>query len=467
MIGNDVVTSDNLAHWRMCRSAGTTVGPHEVVLTITSTSGIIFWVDFISYYSNVNPDLSGKSSQVGPGDGDLQFIGTGWRNDYGTNGDGGKSTSNNGDKMRLPFYGTLFHLFSYKSIMLALIRLVMLGSSVELLGYQNATMPRVPSIATWSIDGSRPVQVTIPPYVDNFRGLPSSNTRFRVNLFETASVTPGSHTLELTFLGNASTVPFSFDYLLVHHGNLSGSPGPSTGSPTPGSGDTSNPQGADPPSNKSKTISIVGGIVGGVVGIILIGLLVFFIRRRRKRQANAWGQRPIDEPWNPVASPYFTTGISPSSAGRPSGQYHYAPIAPSAAPQGMLVPHQQQQQQQQQAFGSYPTPAAPVHPQPIPSDVRNVGFTYNGTPQDPFYGVGAAQGVLPQTHGTAMQYPPSLRTEYSPYHDLSSDGASISTSAVTSSHPATHTSGESKLRLASGPPISPPAQLNPPPEYRE
>ena len=105
---NDVVTNDNVSHWRLCQSKATNVGPHEVVLSINSgTSGIIFWVDFISYYSSLNPDLSGKSSQVGPGDSDVRFIGSGWRNDYGTNGDAGKATYNNGDKLRVPFYGMI------------------------------------------------------------------------------------------------------------------------------------------------------------------------------------------------------------------------------------------------------------------------------------------------------------------------------------------------------------------------
>ena len=325
-------------------------------------------------------------------------------------------------------------------------------------------MPRVPSTATWSIDGSRPMEVTIPAYADGFRGLPSNTTRFRVNLFETASVPPGNHTLEITHLGSPSSVPFSFDYLIVHHGNLSNQPGTPTGTPNPGT--TNDGQGMDPHPKKSSTIPIVGGVVGGVVVLLLIGLLIFFWRKRQlRRQETAGGRKSIDEPWDPTG---------PTQVHR-IDQYQYTSITPNSAPHGIMQPLvAAPATSPQQAFSAYPTspPAAPL-PQPPPgagpADVRNVGFTAY---RDPYYnplaahGVSQAQAQTSQQPGITQYPPPPSRTEYSPYHDAS-DVASLTASAGSSSQPLSYASGGSKLRLASSGPTSPHSIVNPPPEYRE
>jgi hypothetical protein len=47
---------------------------------------------------------------------------------------------------------------------------------------------------------------------------------------------------------------------------------------------------ATPGDEKSNTGAIVGGVVGGVVGLAIIGLIIFFVLRKRRNQKPAEGE---------------------------------------------------------------------------------------------------------------------------------------------------------------------------------
>ena len=146
----------------------------------------------------------------------------------------------------------------------------------------------------------------IPPWVSSFRGIDANDTIFRLTVFTTPPVTPGHHTLEVINLGNASTVPLSIDYFVVHHGDVDAStatvtsPNINTNTNTntnTGVGaspkNSSNPSGstADPPSTTGGQKNNIGIIVGAAAGaLVLVAaavVLFFWIRKRRQAKAIA------------------------------------------------------------------------------------------------------------------------------------------------------------------------------------
>ena len=146
----------------------------------------------------------------------------------------------------------------------------------------------------------------MPAWVSGFRGLPANDSMWRQTVFSTPTVSPGYHTLEITNLGNASTVPLSIDYFLVYHGDVDAST--ATGTPpnintkaNTGSVTTRkspNPSGltSDEPPTQSGKKNNIGIIVGAVVGVLVLiaaaVFLFFWIRKRRKAKAlppsNEW-----------------------------------------------------------------------------------------------------------------------------------------------------------------------------------
>ena len=172
-------------------------------------------------------------------------------------------------------------------------------------------MSRIPSIATFSIDGGEETEFTLPIYSEGFRGLPSGSTRWRVPLLVTPPVPIGRHILSITHRGNASTVPLTVDSFIVAHsstgfGSEAGSlTGVGTGTAgitvtgtrdrTPsGSTTTSTSTGLGPGATKggsptgggSKSdIGLLVGIIVGVIVVFLILLVILLIYRRGQRRS--------------------------------------------------------------------------------------------------------------------------------------------------------------------------------------
>lgn len=121
----------------------------------------------------------------------------------------------------------------------------------------------------------------MPAWIPSFRGLDSNDSMFRETVFVTPQVTPGHHTLEVVNLGNASTVPFSIDYFLVHHGDVNANTATAT---RPIIGTNTNV--ALSPETTSGTQKNIGVIVGASVGALVVvaaaAFLFFWIRKRRR-----------------------------------------------------------------------------------------------------------------------------------------------------------------------------------------
>lgn len=147
------------------------------------------------------------------------------------------------------------------------------GTKLTWVAWTPSGYPTGLSQATYSIDNG--VATTF-----NITGLPAGfASMYNQHLFESPDLPPGDHTLTVTY--NGPSAPLVLDHLLIANGNIILPPGSGTGtegSPgsSPGSGSTVEKKG--PPT------AIIGGAVGGGVGLILIGVLVFILLRRRSKR---------------------------------------------------------------------------------------------------------------------------------------------------------------------------------------
>jgi hypothetical protein len=101
-------------------------------------------------------------------------------------------------------------------------------------------------------------------------------------------LSPGQHNLVVEYLGNSSTVPFSFSYF-IQQDEISSITSSSNSSPS-----SSIPTG----NHRTPTDAIIGGVIGGLVLISLLLALFFFNRRRNNRRF------PSPDVVNPFIFPY-------------------------------------------------------------------------------------------------------------------------------------------------------------------
>jgi len=154
-------------------------------------------------------------------------------------------------------------------------------------------MPRVAGSGAYSVDGGPLVNFVMPAWTPGFRGLNVNDSIFRHTIFITPPVSPGQHTLELTNLGDFTTVPLSIDYFLVHHGDVPATVTRPSTNTNPNTGvasvDSSNPSAlpSESQSSYAAQTSNVGIIVGAVVGVLVLlaGTTVFVYWIRKRRQA--------------------------------------------------------------------------------------------------------------------------------------------------------------------------------------
>ena len=214
-----------------------------------------------------------------------------------------------------------------------------LGTSIEIRGYLQTTMPRIPTTATFSIDGGPVRPFTLPVYNDGFRSTTSGTTRWRTPLLVTPPVQNGQHTIDITYRGNATTVPFTVDYFVVAHEGATVTPSTNIGDPistgtgtsttgtrtntgtlsgtntkTSGPGATGGSTGGgtgggtDDPvtaTKSSNTGAIVGGVVGGIAVLAIVAIIFFFFGRRRKRNANTAAAATVQSPFDPTPAPVW------------------------------------------------------------------------------------------------------------------------------------------------------------------
>lgn len=277
------------------------------------------------------------------------------------------------------------------------------GTSIEIRGYLQPSFPRVPTTATFSIDGGPVRPFTLPVYTDGFRGTTTGSTRWRAPLLVTPPVSNGQHTIDIIYRGNSTTVPFTVDYFVVAHqgaavtpstnigdvisagtgtGTATGSKttGTSTNTKTNGPGVTGGSTGGgtgggtnDPSTAKSSnTGAIVGGVVGGIALLAIVAIIFFFLGRRRKRNASAAADTTVQSPFDPTPAPVW----NPQSQG-PVHLFYTPDHSPQAGASAM-----------------HPSPMSSTHPLHSTVSSTSLGQSPFGTPppsmQPLQYGAGGA-----------------------------------------------------------------------------
>ena len=192
----------------------------------------------------------------------MRYLGQGWDSQW-SNGE--RLTNVGGSKLAVSFYG--MSICAGRLVPWALI--LCPGISVELRGFLEHAMPRTSSPATYSIDGGPETPFTIPAYSDGFRGFNSDAIRWRVPFLVTPPVENGNHTVEITYNGNADSVPLSVDYVLVAHEGAQVTP-------------TLNLLPAETLKGGRSLGPILGGIFAGL--LLLLLLLALCLRRRRRNR---------------------------------------------------------------------------------------------------------------------------------------------------------------------------------------
>ena len=138
-----------------------------------------------------------------------------------------------------------------------------IGVSVAWYGAFTSGTSRVQSSATWSVDGSPPTEFK----------LPGPDNQRRTNFFETPKLSPGTHILEVVYNGDHSVAPLTLWQLYIDHGNL-----PDSFNSTDG------------PGGETKAADVKMAAVGGGLGaalVLVLGLLIFFVMRYRKRDPSS------------------------------------------------------------------------------------------------------------------------------------------------------------------------------------
>jgi hypothetical protein len=193
---------------------------------------------------------------------------------------------------------------------------VLLGTSISWVGYTQPLSDGTSTSSTYSIDDQTPISFPIPASPDN-------NTHFNQILFNTEQLSPGEHTLVVTYSGNSTSAPLSLNYFVQEGANSTSS---NSSSIAPTSTSVLSSISLSSPSSTSNVASsstidskpIIGGVIGGVALISIFLALFFFIRRRNNRR-KALNEKLYIDPSLEVVDPFLplpsthTTSTFPSS----------------------------------------------------------------------------------------------------------------------------------------------------------
>ena len=192
----------------------------------------------------------------------------------------------------------------------------LLGVSLSWYGFIPVELPFTPSQATYSIDGETPITFLL-------KGLPvnSTTTVYNQKFFETAQLSPTSHTLKVVYEGTNST-PLTLDYLIIQNGTSSSTTSSTTSFPT-STGSTA----SSTSTPKSAPVgSIVGGVIGGLALIIFAVLGFFLLRRRQKRDVQEEISTSTPQPFE--YTPLHLSSPTPNTSS--SGGFAYSQVPQTA-----------------------------------------------------------------------------------------------------------------------------------------
>ncbi|KAJ3827364.1 hypothetical protein F5880DRAFT_1241440 [Lentinula raphanica] len=245
-------TNNNMLACRAdSRIGGSSPGEHELVINVTNFANSDWYFDYITYESLVDPALDGEVLQAGNADVidssnySMLTFGAGWTN----NEDDTTKTSIPGSNASLKFNGT----------------------SVSLYG----DLGNVSNTAAYQIDNEEPVTIKLAASsVDNQL------------LFTAGNLSVGEHTLVVAFNGSESGMPFDISYFYLTSLTTAQQASLVSSTPDASSNTTSS-------TSHSNTGAIVGAVLGSVAAILLLGLGVMFLLKKR-RQTRLQGVTPFE-----------------------------------------------------------------------------------------------------------------------------------------------------------------------------
>ncbi|KAG6905948.1 hypothetical protein DXG01_016750 [Tephrocybe rancida] len=228
-------------NYDLCSQATLTDGPHEITINVTTT-GNTFWLDYITYTPSAAASYETVVLRVDHSDPAISYD-AGWD----ALGPTAQQTSTIGSQATINFVGT----------------------SLTWVGFIPTERPHGSAAGTFSIDGGAAVDFKL-----NGISAPDSATIYNQAFFTTPDLTPGPHSIIVTYSGGTgAATPLTLDHLMLTNTSISAVAGPTLASPSPSSTATS------PPFSKTP----VGAIVGGVVcGLAVIALFIFWWQRRRR-----------------------------------------------------------------------------------------------------------------------------------------------------------------------------------------
>ncbi|KAF8880157.1 hypothetical protein BD779DRAFT_1473968 [Infundibulicybe gibba] len=218
---------------------------YTLMLNISHAGGRLVWFDYVTYIPSTSVPLGSATALVdrldpaivysaGPGEWGIDSLGS--------------FTQSNGSSVTFNFTGT----------------------SVSWVGFTPKIPLRQPSSnAVYSIDRADPVAFRLD-------GLRFSDNLTNQVFFTSPVLSPGPHSLEVTYQGNSTAPPLTLSYLVVANLNVS------TTSASPQPPVTSLP--ATSSANKPRMSAPIGAIIGGVIGGVAVLCLAAFLLQRRNRQ---------------------------------------------------------------------------------------------------------------------------------------------------------------------------------------
>ncbi|KAL0061003.1 hypothetical protein AAF712_012176 [Marasmius tenuissimus] len=283
---SDIYVTTNLV---LCEKGLLSKGRHTLTMdiTISDPAKQVFWLDSIEYSPLDNADLTKQTLKVD------------WSETQSCSYDNktGQWKAMRGD----------FDLGVQTRELNATMSLKFNGrSNVSVYGANayGANRTRLDSTTgTWQIDNNHPAQeFTIP----GSKGSPEDQTtvvgRANQHLFTTGLVDgEGEHEMVIRYSGSRDTESPQFLYINYFYVENDSKP-------------------VEPEERTVPVGAIAGGVLGGVFGLIAIGGLVWFMRRRRRRKTDhrevhdgrwsglssnaipeVWSGEPLQEPWSPTA----------------------------------------------------------------------------------------------------------------------------------------------------------------------
>lgn len=219
-----------------------------------------------------------------------------------------------------------------------------IGTSLTWLGFIPTELSHNASSASYSIDGGPPVSFRL-------NGLPptATSTVYNQVFFTTPDLSPGAHSLVVTYLGNNSVTPLVLSHMYVTNVTLPSAPqlGSNTSNnsaPISNSGGSLSSPSPTPSAVSSSSVVPYGAVFGGIFGavsliaLVFIALLLFRAYKRGKREAH---QRILDQLPDGYASFTGRPGSLPITAVYPSYVQHapgFTPLVDGGTPYSPHAP---------------------------------------------------------------------------------------------------------------------------------